>query len=78
MNEVKDLKMIVANNFCEFGIEVNKHINEIRQKDEKYIVPVDFVRFNNGEGKVEIKESIRDKDLYILSDVSNYNLYHNY
>ena len=78
MNEVKELKMIVANNFCEFGKEVNKHINEIRQKDDKYIVPVDFVRFNNGEGKVEIKESIRDKDLYILSDVSNYDVSYNY
>ena len=30
MSEVKELKMIVANNFKDFGEKVNKHINEIR------------------------------------------------
>lgn len=74
MSEVKELKMLVPENFRDFGNKVNKHINEIRQNDENYIVDADLVRFNNGEGKVVIKESIRDKDLYILSDVSNYDI----
>ncbi len=74
MSEVKELKMIIPENFREFGDKINKHINEIRQSDENYIIPTDLVRFNNGEGKAVIKESIRDKDLYILSDVSNHSI----
>ena len=75
---MSELKIIVPENFKEFGTRVNEHINEIRQSDENYIVPVDLVRFNNGEGKAVIKESIRDKDLYIMSDVSNYDVSYNY
>ena len=78
MGEVRDLKLIVANNCYDFGKKVNGHINELRQNDTNYIVPTDLVRFNNGEGKVTINESIRDKDLYILSDVSNYDIYYKY
>ena len=71
---MSDLKIIVPNNFCEFGSKVNEHIKSIRNTDENFIVNTDFLRFNNGEGKVVINESIRDKDLYILSDVSNYDV----
>ncbi len=73
-----DLKLIVPENFREFGKKVNEHINEIRENDEDYIVPTQLVRFNNGEGKATIKETIRDKDLYILSDVSNYDVSYEY
>ena len=31
----------------------------------------ELVRFNNGEAKAILRESVRDTDLYILSDVSN-------
>ncbi len=71
---MSELKLIVPDNFKEFGEKVNKRINEIRQDDTNYIVPTELVRFNNGEGKAVIKESIRDKDLYIMSDVSNYDI----
>lgn len=71
---VAELNIIVADNFADFGKKVNQHINEIRNTDIDYIIPVKLMRFNNGEGKVVITKSIRDKDLYILSDVSNYNI----
>lgn len=75
---MSNLKIIVPENFREFGEKVNKHINEIRVTNDNYLVDVDLVRFNNGEGKAVIKETIRDKDLYILSDVSNYDVFYNY
>ena len=75
---MSNLKIIVPENFHEFGEKVNKHINEIRVTNDNYLVDVDLVRFNNGEGKAVIKETIRDKDLYILSDVSNYDVFYNY
>jgi len=33
-----------------------------------------LIRFNNGEGKCLYEDSIRGKDVYILSDVSNYSI----
>jgi len=68
---MKDLKIVVADNMHDFGVMVNDHINEMRGTNENYIVNSDLIRFNNGEGKCVLRESIRDKDLYILSDVSN-------
>ena len=68
---MEDLKIVVAPNFREIGEKVNMYINEIRGTNQNYLMDVEFVRFNNGEGKVVAKETFRDKDLYILSDVSN-------
>ena len=41
---------------------------------EDYLIRMsnkELIRFNNGEGKAVIRESVRNTDLYILSDVSN-------
>ena len=61
-----NLRLIVLDNCKELGEKVNEHINKIRGTNKNYIVPIDVVRFNNGEGKLTIKDSIRKKDLYIL------------
>ena len=71
---MSDLKIIVPSNFKEFGKKVNKYIQAIRENNDNYLVSLDEVRFNNGEGKIVLNESIRDKDVYILSDVSNYDI----
>ena len=35
---MKDLKIIVPNNFKEFGNKVNEHINHIRETNQNYLV----------------------------------------
>ena len=56
----------------EFGEEcVLKHIDDFSEDYVIYMSSKELVRFNNGEGKAVINESVRDVDLYILSDVSN-------
>ena len=66
------LKLIIAPNFRDFGERVNNKIRLIRNTNENYIVDLDLVRFANGEGKAVLNESVRDKDVYILTDVGNY------
>ena len=68
------LKLIVPKNFEEFGKKVNNHINLIRNTSENYIVDMNLVRFSNGEGKCVLNESVRDMDIYILTDVGNYDI----
>ena len=75
---MKDLKIIVPENFMDFGEKVNAHINKLRKTNKNYLVNTELVRFGNGEGKAVIKETIRDKDLYIMSDVSNYDVSYNF
>ena len=70
----KSLKLIIPENFIEFGKRVNNHINLIRNTDENYIADLKLVRFNNGEGKAVLGESVRDMDVYIMTDVGNYDI----
>jgi len=67
-----NLRLIVLDNCREFGECVNEYLKNMHQTDKDFIVPIQEVRFNNGEGKIKILESIREKDVYIISDVGNY------
>lgn len=68
------LKLIILENIKELGLKVNDHLNELRNTDENYCVPIENSRFSNGEGKIKILESVREKDLYVLSDIGNYDM----
>lgn len=70
----EDLKLIVLDNCRELGNLVKQNLNHLRENDQNYLVPVSSSRFSNGEGKVKIEETVREKDLYILSDVGNYDM----
>ncbi len=80
------LAIIAMDNCRELGEKVNNHVVERRRRvrseneqdiyleeiKDSYIVPVDNVRFANGEGKAVLKQTVRGKDIYIISDVGNY------
>lgn len=70
----RKLKLVVPDNFKDFGKRVNNHINLIRDTHENYIVDMSLIRFNNGEGKCVLNESVRDQDVYILTDIGNYDI----
>ena len=69
---MNDLKLIVLDNFIEVGKKVDKELQRINKTDSSFIMKIVKDRFNNGEGKIRIDETIRDKDVFILSDVGNY------
>ena len=52
---MNNLKIIVFENFKEVGEKIDKHLKKINNTDKSFIVPINAVRFSNGEGKVEIK-----------------------
>jgi ribose-phosphate pyrophosphokinase len=68
------LGIICLDNFKNRGLEVCNNI--IKNRDDvslnDILIPAKLPRFSNGEGKVVLDESVRDKDIYILSDISNY------
>lgn len=66
------LKLIVMNNAKELGENVDKQLQLLTGTDKSFIINMEEVRFNNGEGKIIIKETIRKKDVYIICDVGNH------
>lgn len=77
---MSELRIIVPDNCRELGEKVNHYIREIRGTNEDYIIYMDkhgLIRFNNGEGKCVLPVSVRNTDLYILTDVSNRDISYN-
>ena len=70
---MNDLKLIVLENCQDLGLKVNENLEKMNNKND-YLVSIVNSRFANGEGKVKIEDSVRDKDLYIISDVGNYGI----
>lgn len=75
---MSNLKLVIFENAKELGRKVNLNLQKIKESDDKYIVPITASRFTNGEGKIRVEESVRDKDLYILTDPSNYSINYNF
>ncbi|MBO4902765.1 MAG: ribose-phosphate pyrophosphokinase [Lachnospiraceae bacterium] len=87
--QVAPLQLIVHESCKKLGKEVNEFLVESRKilnpehksspeyfDYERDSYMTDFVcpRFGTGEGKAELKESVRGKDVYILADVVNHSL----
>ncbi len=76
MSAVKTDKLgiIVLNNFRKRGAKVDAYLKEFFKspKEKSFIIPVEAPRFANGEAKVKILESVRGKDIYIISDIGDY------
>lgn len=70
----EDLCIIALESSKKLGDAVNNHLKKINKKEENFLLPITNSRFSNGEGKVTLEDTVRDKDLYILSDVGNYSM----
>ena len=80
---------IFLNSAAELGNEVNNYLVDFRSKvnnvyindpafqgyaEQNYLFRFDTPRFNSGEGKAVLEETVRGKDLFILVDVCNHSL----
>lgn len=75
--EKDSLRLMVFESAKELGEKVNAHLLELYNLDkEKYtfIVPINELFFDDGHLKVEINETIRGKDLFLVTDIGNYSI----
>ena len=72
-----NLRIITLKSAEELGKKVNSNIQKARETEANYLVNVDTPRFANSEGKAKILESVRGKDVFILTDVGNYSIRYN-
>lgn len=86
---VGELGIVALESCSELGKKVNDYIVNWRTKregehmnslhftgyqKENYLIDAKCPRFGSGEAKGVINESVRGKDLYLLVDVTNYNI----
>ena len=70
-----ELGIIALKSSEKLGNLVNDRIKALRNitdPDFTYLVPHEQVRFNNGEGKIKLLDTVRGKDIYVIADVGNY------
>lgn len=78
MITIGELGIIAMQSCRELGVKAEAFIRQLRCEQnlpankQSYLVPIEEVRFANGEGKVKLLETVRGKDVYILCDVGNY------
>lgn len=81
VHDFGSLGLIVLKSCESLGARVDQWIKVMREQchDEvdSYVVPIDQIRFNNGEGKIKLHDTVRGKDLFILCDVGNYSCTYN-
>ena len=74
---VGGLGLIALSSCKDFGQKVDEHIKRLRREEglphpETYLIDVQEVRFNNGEGKIILNETARGKDIFLICDTGNY------
>ena len=75
--ENEKLRLIVFESARELGTKVDEHLLDIyglNNEEYTFIVPIKEVFFNDGHTKVEIQETVRSKDLFLITDIGNYSL----
>ncbi len=72
MDRKSNLKLLVSKSCIELGQRVNQNLQLIRMDQVDRIVRMEEPVFGNGESKVVLQESVRDADLYYLTDPNNW------
>ena len=68
-----EIGLIVLDSAEKIGTRVDRILSEWRE-GKHFLIPAECPRFSSGEGKCLLKESVRDRDIYILLDVCNTSL----
>ena len=66
-----NIRLIVLKNFEKRGSEISA-ILQTKYGSRELMIPLKQPRFSNGEGKAILGESVRHKDVFILSDIGNH------
>ena len=75
--EKDNLRLMVFKSANELGEKINEHLLEMYNlsKDEyTFITPMKENFFDDGHFKIEIDETVRGKDMFLLTDIGNYSL----
>ncbi len=83
--QVAPLGLLTMDSAKELGHQVDEHLQTLyksledqicQEADSSFMIDSSFPRFQNGDAKGVINQSVRGLDLYLLTDVGNYNCHY--
>jgi len=75
--EKEKLRLMVFKSALELGKKVDEHLLKkynLNKDEYTFIVPINEPFFNDGHLKVEIKDTVRGKDMFLITDIGNYSI----
>ena len=77
--QIKDekLRLMVFKSALELGKKIDEHLlnlYNLNKDDYTFILPIDEPFFSDGHLKVQINDTVRGKDVFLLTDIGNYSL----
>ena len=81
-SNVAPLGLIAMNSATELGAQINDYLVKWAHKGgfqtDSFLIESECPRFSSGDAKGLIKSTIRGKDLFIITDMGNYNITYDY
>lgn len=74
IRDSENLALICMRGCEEFGRKVEFYLQRWHETERTYILEAECPRFATGEGKGLIRESLRGRDIYIITDPFNYSV----
>lgn len=78
--QVAPMGILLMRGTEEIGKKVDEHLRKLyasfegmQQNVDSFLLSVKCPRFQSGDGKAVLDQSVRGLDVYIISDVGNYN-----
>ena len=71
-SQAAPIGLIVMKSAEELGNKIDWYLKQWAGTDKSFIIPSDCPRFQSGDGKGLVKESVRGDDIYIVTDIGNY------
>ncbi len=78
--EKENIRLMIFESAKELGEKIDEHLLEMYKLDKNqytFQIPIKENYFEDGHLKVEINETVRGKDLFMLTDIGNYSLEYN-
>lgn len=75
--EMDNLRLMIFDSAKELGEKIDKHLINMYHLDpdkDTFIVPIRQDFFEDGHLKIEIDETVRGKDMFLLTDIGNYSV----
>ena len=75
-----NLRLMIFESAKELGEKIDEHLLEMYKLDKNqytFKIPINENFFEDGHLKIEIKDTVRGKDLFMLTDIGNYSLEYN-
>ena len=68
------ISIIALENIKELALKTNNYLKKMNNENNDYLIPIEEIRFSNGEGKIKLLKTIRGSEAYIMTDIGNHSI----